>query len=143
MDRLYLKTLHLRKGRDHYTLTMVLRGGSKVEVRCDGNLGSIMSGVSAAVKVLSGVRSETAYQGSATNLDVYRIAPLTVLPYRWQLIMEAGPYRYTCNLDDDLEHVLFGFAGAMKFFALKRGLVVVEEEVTRNAEWAHEQGLLH
>jgi hypothetical protein len=55
--------------------------------------------------------------------------------------MERGPYRFTCNLDRDLEHILAGFGAAMRFFALKRGLVVVEDEVTRNRERARELGL--
>ncbi|MEK7062524.1 MAG: hypothetical protein AAB946_00650, partial [Patescibacteria group bacterium] len=108
----------------------------------DGNLGHLMAGVSSMAKQLAGLPAETEAWTSDTEVDVFTMEPLTVAPYAFRLVMASGPYQYTANLDRDLEHLLAGFGAAMRFFALKRGLVVVEDEVTRNRDRAGEAGFL-
>ena len=112
-----------------------------VSAPIDKNLGQIMAAVSSMAKALAGLPSETRALVSDTVLDEFRIEPLTVEPFAFRLVMASGPHRFTCHLDRDLEHILLGFSAAMKFFALKCGLVIVDPEVTRNAEFAREHGL--
>ena len=107
----------------------------------DGNLGHVMSAVSALAKQVMGQAGTTMLLTSDVDLTRMEIERLVVEPMAFSLVMEAGPYTFTCHLDRDLEHILAGFGAAMRFFALKRGLVVVEDEVTRNAERAREVGL--
>lgn len=124
-----------------HRLTWITMEGREVSCPYDGNLGHLMAGVSSMAKQLAGRPAATEAMTSDTTLDVFTIAPLTVAPYAFRLVMASGPYQFTCNLDRDLEHILAGFSAAMRFFALKRGLVVVEEEVTRNRDRAGELGL--
>ena len=137
MERIVLAEITV--GRDKMLWETV--DGRMVWADCDRNLGSVMGAVSAMAKVLCRQTGTTEALTSATVLTAFRVEPLTVAPYAFRLIMESGPLRFTCNLDRDLEHILAGFSAAMRFFALKRGVVVVDEEVTRNTERARELGL--
>lgn len=124
-----------------HRLTWITMDGREVSCPYDGNLGHLMAGVSSMAKQLAGRPAATEATTSETELDEMRVEGLTVAPYRFRLILTSGPYQFTCNVDRDLEHILAGFMAAMRFFALKRGLVVVDEEVTRNRDRAGELGL--
>lgn len=137
-ERIYVRDMVLTRDRVRW----ITRDGRDVSVPYDGNLGHLMAGVSSMAKTLAGLPAETEALTSDVELDVFRIEPVTVAPYAFRLVLASGPYQVTCHLDRDLEHILAGFGAAMRFFALKRGLVVVEEEVTRNRDRAGEAGFL-
>jgi hypothetical protein len=63
----------------------------------------------------------------------------TVLP-GYQLVMGSGPYTYEAYVDLTLESWIAGMSGAMKFFAVKYGLIYLYDEVVRNVDRAHEEG---
>ena len=136
MERIYLRDMRKRGTKLYWRTT----DGRECQAPCDNNLGHVMSAVSALAHGLMGGMGAV-QMTSETVLDRWVIDRLTVAPYAFRLVMESGPYRFTCNLDRDLEHILAGFGAAMRFFAMKRGVVVLEEDVTRNTERAREAGL--
>jgi hypothetical protein len=134
-----LSELTCRKGRGHYTVTLRPRGGERVSMQTDGNLGQVMSGMSVlfnAVRVMQhgGRMATPVVTRGPMELDEFRIEPLTVWPYRWRVEMTSGPYTFTANLEPTLEMVLAGFTAAVKFFGMKTGRLVVYPEVTRTME---------
>lgn len=121
-------------------LTWETACGEELLAYADHNLGTIMTAISAMAKQVSGVGGETRVLTSATDLDVFTIEPLTVAPYAYRVVMASGPYQCTMNLEDTVESILAGFGAAMKFFAVKRGLVVVEPDATRHVDRVAERG---
>ena len=136
-ERVYLQDMSVLSKN----IVWVTTRGAEAWAGYDLNLGSIMTAISWLAKAVSDDPRPTRELSSETTLDEFRIEPLTVEPFAFRLVMASGPHRFVCNLDRDLEHILLGFGAAMKFFALKRGLVIVDPEVTRNAEFAREHGL--
>ena len=142
-----LRDFTVRKGREQYTVTLRAVGQEPIDVETDGNLGHFMSGCSMAFKEINA--SATGVKGRDTqlltgtiNLTTFRVEPLTVLPYRWRLVMATEAYAFTCNLDSSLDSVIAGLSAAMKFFGQKAGMVEVFEEMTVNHDRAGEAGLL-
>lgn len=147
MIRYYLNALSLDRRHGLYRLRMRC-GDAKAETQTDANLGHIMSAFSAAVKELhaqltgtTALRTTEMRAGTIT-IDHYRIDPLILAPFRWELIMRSGRYEYRARVDRDLEHVLLAFQGAMKFFAFKYGITTLDDEVVRNRDRAGEHGFL-
>ena len=142
-----LRDFTVRKGRAHYTVTLRAVGQEPVGFQTDANLGQIMSGFSVlfnGIQVMAqgGTMREPALLRGKTTLTTFRVEPLTVLPYRWRLVMATERYSFTCNLDRSLESVIAGLSAAMRFFGQKAGVVAVFDEVTYNHDRAGEAGLL-
>ena len=147
MRAIRLKDLWLRKTDGHYTLTLQAYGREPVSMQTDGDLGQIMSGISVlvtAIGVQHGMRVEKApiCTRSGYVLDRFEITPLRVAPYRWELVMEKGPFCFTRKMDDNLELVVTAWMEAMAFFGQKEGLIVGSHEGFRNRDRAGEQGFL-
>ena len=140
-ERIYLRDMQAYRQGATLVQRWITTDEREVAVATGWNLGEVMTGISSMAKSLCGVVAATEAQYSQTDLDELSVERLTINPYAFRLVMVSGPYQFTCNLDRDLEHILAGFMAAMRFFALKRGLVVVEDEVTRNRDRAGELGL--
>jgi len=138
--------LEVRHVRGEYVTVIELSDGFACEMRTDNRVGTIMSAFSAMLKGMAEYQGKTLKESGTALLtgDIvlkrYAIQPLTVYPYAYRLVMDDGRFSYTANLDRVVEHVILGYAGAMKFFATKYGRTVLEPEVIRNTQAAHELG---
>jgi hypothetical protein len=145
--KIYLNQLSLRQQANHYHLTM-RAGDAKIETETDLNLGHITSAFSHAVKALlaqlnyGGVyNQQTEFRTGSIVLQQWRIDNLYSHPEaRWQMVMESGPYKYTVNMDRDLEHIIMAFSAAVKFFAQKHKQIVLTDEEAVNIDRAAEAG---
>jgi len=132
-----IASLRLREKRGAYLLSVRLVGGEPMVVGTDLNLGSVMSAWSAVLREVrareTGVPvASLDWRISGITLSRFVIEPLVVAPWRWRIEMESGPYRFTCNVDAELEHVTDAFMAAMRFFGMKYGLMSVYADETRS-----------
>lgn len=151
---IHLDHLALKSYRGHRVL--ILRSGpAEVKVISDRNLGVIASTFSYALKCIKadmlGLPRPTLKEADITpneiELGIYEITPLVVFPFRWKLSMtwanETGrEFSYTANLESTVDSVIAGYAGALKFFAIKSGLAVMDLDMgaLRNLDRAGEEG---
>jgi hypothetical protein len=145
--RTILRDLVLRQKRGAYVLRVYPVGMEEIYVAMDGNLGHVMSAWSSVLKEIQAQDtglppSPTDQMTSTMVLDHFAIEPLIIHPWRWRIEMTSGPYRYECHVDSELQSVTDAFSTAMKFFAMKYGIVTVFPDVTRSTEQAREMGLL-
>jgi hypothetical protein len=144
---IWLTDFQLKKAAGVYW-HMMRSEGKRVDFRTDANLGTIASAFSGALKELIHmidplfVITPTQLLTSEINLTNYEVTPLKVWPWRWCLTMEQGEFRYSVNLDSNLESVLAGYSAALKFFAVKNGNAVLFPEVIRQKDVAIEQGFM-
>jgi hypothetical protein len=152
--RILLTNLTLWKVKGHYRLR--LQAGPHIaESLTDNNLGTITSLLSHNLKQLTAsicrlpkpVLEAKDITPSNIDLDTYEISELTILPYRWRLYMHwTDPktrkgYPFTANMDSDLESMVSSYSAAMRFYGIKSGLLVMDEEFDiRNVDRAAEDG---
>ena len=147
MGPILLRDLRLRKGRVHYFLRVHPVGQDPVVVETDNNLGHLMSAWSVVLKELLArerceARQPTTGLTGTIWLDEFRIERLTVLPWRWKIVMRSGRFIFECNVDSAVENVTNALAAAMKFFGQKYGVIEIFPEVAYNRDVAGELGLL-
>jgi hypothetical protein len=144
---IWLTDFQLKKASGLYW-HMMRSEGKRVDFRTDANLGTIASAFSGALKELIHmidplfVITPTQLTQSEINLTNYELVPLKVWPWRWALTMEQNQFKFTVNLDSNLESVLAGYSAALKFFAVKNGNAVLFPEVIRQKDVAIEQGFM-
>jgi hypothetical protein len=83
------------------------------------------------------------------NIDLvtYDVEPLVIAPYSWKLFMgwkcpkTQRTFTYTAHMERDVEMVISAYSGALKFFAMKSGLILMDEDFdVRNKDRAAEEG---
>lgn len=148
--RIYLKRFSIERTKADrlYHHHWVTTEGYEAEALTDNNLGHITSAISAMVKELYAQQSKQANERTTQMLtgkiwlDAYGITRIPIEPVTWKLSFAYGPHSITVNVDRDLENIVAAYGAAMKFFALKTGLITLESEVARNIDRAAEWGLL-
>jgi hypothetical protein len=144
---IWLTDFQLKKASGLYW-HMMRSEGKRVDWRTDANLGCIATGFSENLKELihmidpTFAITPTQLLASDITLTNYELVPLKVWPWRWALTMEQNQFKFTVNLDSNLECVLAGYSAALKFFAVKNGDAVLFPEVIRQKDVAIEQGFM-
>lgn len=119
----------------------------RLQLPTDGDLGQIMSAFSWLLKTLETNLTGTPFPDTAITrsglvLDRWTIERTKVEPLAWRMQMAYRQFQYDCLMDRNLEMVINGFQGAMKFFAYKTKLITFDADLVRNREQAAGFGLL-
>ena len=148
LDHIYLRHLEVSQrpaGEYHLLMRWFDPYGALQEVFCptDLNLGHIMAACSACLKGIYATEKRvpqevTLSYGGPIALSSWVISDLSIAPFRWNMTMESGRFRFSMNMDPKLEHVILAFAAALKFFAFKYGLTTLEDDHVRSRDRAGE-----
>jgi hypothetical protein len=152
--RLLLTDLRVHHVGEYYQHRMTA-GPYEAPFITDGNLGVIASLFSHNLKVLAArithqpepVLDTTDITPNNIDLVTYDVEPLVIAPYSWKLFMgwkcpkTQRTFTYTAHMERDVEMVISAYSGALKFFAMKSGLILMDEDFdVRNKDRAAEEG---
>ena len=133
-------------GLEGYRTELVCEGESYRAV-CGGWLGAIMSSFREQLRLVAEDHGEQIARAELGRTGPIMVEEWTVEPLvtqgGYRVWMRSGRFEYTALTDGTLESVIMAMQGAMKFFAMKYGIIEVDPEVARNRDRAEELRRVH